>query len=102
MDLVDCEPVYEEFDGFDEDITNCRFFEELPATVQSYIKELERIIECPITMFGVGPARDQVMTITTVRNHAWTRGRTEPMARIRLIRDFARPPWRAHKIPFFL
>ena len=46
MDLVDCEPVYEEFDGFDEDITNCRSFEELPATVQSYIKELERIIEC--------------------------------------------------------
>lgn len=40
MDLVDCEPVYEEFDGFDEDITNCRSFEELPATVQSYIKEL--------------------------------------------------------------
>ena len=63
MDLVDCEPVYEEFDGFTEDITNCRTFEELPATVQSYIKELERIIECPITMLGVGPARDQVMTI---------------------------------------
>ena len=63
MDLVDCEPVYEEFDGFTEDITNCRSFEELPATVQSYIKELERIIECPITMLGVGPARDQVMTI---------------------------------------
>ena len=63
MDLVDCEPVYEEFDGFTEDITDCRSFEELPATVQSYIKELERIIECPITMLGVGPARDQVMTI---------------------------------------
>ena len=47
----------------DEDITNCRSLEELPATVQSYIKELERIIECPITMLGVGPARDQVMTI---------------------------------------
>ena len=28
MDLVDCEPVYEEFDGFDEDITNCRSFED--------------------------------------------------------------------------
>ena len=63
MDLVGCEPVYEEFDGFTEDITDCRSFEELPATVQSYIKELERIIECPITMLGVGPARDQVMTI---------------------------------------
>ena len=63
MDLVDCEPVYEEFDGFTEDITNCRSFEELPVNVQNYIKELERIIECPITMLGVGPARDQVMEI---------------------------------------
>ena len=63
MDLVDCEPVYEEFDGFDEDITGCRSFDELPQTVQNYIKELERIIGCPITMLGVGPARDQVMTI---------------------------------------
>ena len=34
MDLVDCEPVYEEFDGFTEDITNCRSFDELPATVR--------------------------------------------------------------------
>lgn len=64
MDLVDCEPVYEEFDGFTEDITNCRSFDELPATVQAYIRELERIIECPITMLGVGPARDQVMEIS--------------------------------------
>ena len=61
MDLIDCEPVYEEFDGFDEDITGCRSFDELPQTVQNYIKELERIIGCPITMLGVGPARDQVM-----------------------------------------
>ena len=63
MDLVDCEPVYEEFDGFDEDITGCRTWSELPASVQSYITALEHIIGCPITMLGVGPARDQVMTI---------------------------------------
>ena len=32
-------------------------------TPDDYIHELERIIGCPITMLGVGPARDQVMTI---------------------------------------
>lgn len=63
MDLVDCEPVYEEFDGFDEDITACRRFEELPGHVRQYIKELERICGCPITMLGVGPGRDQVITL---------------------------------------
>ena len=61
--LDGCEPVYEEFDGFDEDITNCRSFAELPQTVQDYIRELERLIGCPITMLGVGPARDQVIEL---------------------------------------
>lgn len=62
-DLEHCTPVYEEFDGFTEDITGCRSFDELPRTVQVYIKELERICGCKITMLGVGPARDQVMTV---------------------------------------
>ena len=62
-DLAHCKPIYEEFDGFDEDITGCRSFDELPQTVQNYIKELERLIDCPISMLGVGPARDQVISI---------------------------------------
>lgn len=62
-DLEHCTPIYEEFDGFDEDITGCRSFDELPETIQSYIKELERICGCKISMLGVGPARDQVMLI---------------------------------------
>ncbi|MGN1008373.1 MAG: adenylosuccinate synthase [Butyricicoccus sp.] len=62
-DLEHCTPIYEGFDGFDEDITGCRSFDELPASVQSYIKELERICGCKISMLGVGPARDQVMSI---------------------------------------
>lgn len=62
-DLAHCTPIYEEFDGFDEDITGCRSFDELPQTVQNYIKELERLIDCPISMLGVGPARDQVISI---------------------------------------
>ena len=62
-DLEHCTPIYEEFDGFTEDITGCRSFSELPETVQRYIKELERICGCKITMLGVGPARDQVISI---------------------------------------
>ena len=39
-DLADCTPIYEEFDGFTEDITGCRTFDELPVSVQKYIKAL--------------------------------------------------------------
>lgn len=62
-DLEHCEPVYEEFDGFTENICACNTFDELPATVQSYIKELERICGCHVSMLGVGPARTQVIKI---------------------------------------
>lgn len=62
-DLEDCKPIYEEFDGFTEDITACRTFDGLPKSVQSYIKALEEIIGCPVRMLGVGPGRDQVVTV---------------------------------------
>lgn len=62
-DLAHCTPVYEEFDGFFEDISGARTFDELPQSVQRYIRALERICDCPVTMLGVGPARDQVITI---------------------------------------
>lgn len=62
-DLEYCKPIYEEFDGFDEDITGCRTFDELPDTVQRYVQELARICGCQVSMLGVGPARDQVISV---------------------------------------
>lgn len=61
QDLEHCKPIYEEFDGFTEDITGLKSFDELPQKVQDYIAALERIIDCPIRLLGVGPARDQVI-----------------------------------------
>ena len=60
-ELAECEPVYEEFSGFNEDITNCRSFEELPETCQKYIERLEELCECKVCMVGVGPDRDQMI-----------------------------------------
>lgn len=58
-ELAKCSPVYEEFPGFDEDISGCRSFDELPESAKAYIARLEQLCECPITMVGVGPARSQ-------------------------------------------
>jgi len=63
-ELEHCDPIYEEFDGFEEDISTCRTFEELPESVQNYIQQLQDRIGCKITMLGVGPARDQVITLS--------------------------------------
>lgn len=41
--LADCKPVYEEFDGWTEDISSCKKFEELPEAAQAYIRALSLI-----------------------------------------------------------
>ncbi|MBR1554681.1 MAG: adenylosuccinate synthase [Oscillospiraceae bacterium] len=60
-ELAECSPVYESFSGFDDDITQCRKFEDLPETCQKYIERLEELCECKVCMVGVGPDRDQMI-----------------------------------------
>ena len=57
--LEGCTPVYEEFDGWDEDISACRTFKDLPKAAQKYIEAIERLADCPVSMIGVGADRDQ-------------------------------------------
>ena len=57
--LEGCTPVYEEFDGWTEDITGCRKFNDLPKNAQNYIKAIERITDCHVSMIGGGPDRAQ-------------------------------------------
>ena len=58
-ELAECQPIYEEFPGFDDDISGCRTFEELPETCRKYIERLEELCECKVCMVGVGPDREQ-------------------------------------------
>lgn len=58
-ELEKCEPVYEEIDGFEGDISSCRSYDDLPDACKLYIKRIEDVCECPVIMVGVGPARDQ-------------------------------------------
>jgi len=51
-------PVLEELDGWSEDITGCRSFEELPVTAQRYVLALEEMSETRISAIGVGPDRE--------------------------------------------
>lgn len=60
-ELEGCEPVYEEFPGFNEDISSCRKFEELPEVCRNYITRLEELCECPVGMLGVGQDREQII-----------------------------------------
>ena len=56
-------PVYEYLDGWAEDISGARTFDELPPTCQAYVKRLEELIGCRISGIGVGPGREQSVAI---------------------------------------
>ena len=59
--LEGCKPIYEELDGFTEDISGCRSFDELPENCKKYILRLEELVGCHIAMIGVGPDRSQII-----------------------------------------
>jgi adenylosuccinate synthase len=54
-------PVYEELPGWDDDITGCRSFEELPKAARDYIGFLEDLAEVPVSVIAVGPEREQTI-----------------------------------------
>ncbi|PSU91742.1 adenylosuccinate synthase [Photobacterium kishitanii] len=53
--------VYEQMMGWDEDITGCRKFEELPEGAQQYVLRIEELMGVPVKMVSVGPGRDQMI-----------------------------------------
>ncbi len=60
-ELADCVPVYETLKGFDDDISSCRSFDELPEACKKYIERLEELCDCHISMVDVGPDREQII-----------------------------------------
>jgi adenylosuccinate synthase len=50
-------PVYEYLDGWFEDITHVRAFEDLPKNAQRYVLALEELSGCRVSAVGVGPDR---------------------------------------------
>ncbi len=59
IELTEAKPIYEYFDGWMSDISNCRKFEDLPENAQKYVKYLENSVGCPIKYVSVGAERDQ-------------------------------------------
>jgi adenylosuccinate synthase len=55
-------PIYEELDGWWEDISGARTFEELPANAQAYVLRLEELIGARVSAIGVGPGRDEIIS----------------------------------------
>lgn len=62
-DLAECEPIYEEFDGWDDSVADVRSYDELPENVKKYLARISEFTGTRISIVGVGPKRDQTMRI---------------------------------------
>jgi adenylosuccinate synthase len=52
-------PVYEELDGWWEDISKVRTEAELPENARRYIARIEELCGTRVSVVGVGPGRDE-------------------------------------------
>lgn len=58
---VEIEPEYTYFEGWEEDISQMKSTDELPATFIHYVAELEKMVGVPIKILSVGPDRSQTL-----------------------------------------
>jgi adenylosuccinate synthase len=56
-------PVYEHLDGWSEDISAARTFDDLPPAAQTYVRTLEQMSGAPFSAIGVGPDREQTLNL---------------------------------------
>jgi adenylosuccinate synthase len=56
-------PIYETFPGWAEDISQARKIDDLPRSARDYVAALEEMIGAPISAIGVGPGRDETITV---------------------------------------
>jgi adenylosuccinate synthase len=56
-------PVYEVLKGWQSSTQNCKKITDLPANAKKYIKQIEKLIECPISMISTSPEREDTILV---------------------------------------
>jgi len=58
-----CRPVYEELDGWTEDIRGARRIEDLPRNTRRYVARLEELADARLVLASVGPDREETIIL---------------------------------------
>lgn len=61
--LAGHEPDYIEMDGWTQSTRTVRQFSELPPLAQAYVHRIEELVNTPVTMISVGPARNETIIV---------------------------------------
>ena len=55
------EPIYEDFEGWSLSTRGARSWADLPAQAVKYVRRVEELIECPVTLLSTSPERDDTI-----------------------------------------
>ncbi|MGX1198911.1 adenylosuccinate synthase [Parvibaculum sp. MBR-TMA-1.3b-4.2] len=55
------EPIYETLEGWQETTFGARTWAELPAQAIKYVRHIEELIECPVTLLSTSPEREDTI-----------------------------------------
>ena len=59
----ECEPVYEEMEGWDDDALRTTRIEDFPRSIQKYLNRIEEIAGVPILFLSLSAERDNLLTL---------------------------------------
>jgi adenylosuccinate synthase len=59
--LARCEPIYEEMNGWREDVSLLRSYSELPDNTRYYLRRIEELVGVRVGIASVGPEREQLI-----------------------------------------
>jgi adenylosuccinate synthase len=54
-------PIYETFEGWSGSTQGARKYADLPAQAVKYVRHIEELIECPVTLLSTSPERDDTI-----------------------------------------
>ncbi|MFQ5989794.1 MAG: adenylosuccinate synthase [Candidatus Methylomirabilales bacterium] len=69
--LKECEPIYEEIDGWQESTLGCTSLAELPKKCRTFLDRLEAILAIDISIISTGPERDETILLPTPSLKNW-------------------------------
>ncbi len=64
--LKDIEPIYEEMDGWKEDISEAKDISEFPIQARKYLEKLEETTGVPIYTVSLGPSREKIIFLNEI------------------------------------
>jgi len=62
-DMDKIKPIYETLKGWQKSTQKCKSFSELPLNAKKYIKRIEKLIECPVSMISTSPERNDTILV---------------------------------------